>query len=200
MADTFAAIVLAAGMSRRMGDINKLHLDIHGTPLLRQTIKTLLEAKIENITVVLGYEADITQQLIADLPVKTILNVDYEEGQMTSVHCGLSSIANDIEGIFIVLGDQPYLQKKHIQDLCEAFSKRPNGDVVVPFYKGKRGNPIVISKTCRDSILLGKRNLGCRRFIEKNPELVFQLEMNDAAIVSDLDTPEDYQQLLEVGV
>jgi molybdenum cofactor cytidylyltransferase len=198
--DSIAAIVLAAGMSQRMGDINKLHLNINGMPLLKKTINTLLDAGVNDVTVVLGYESKATQILIDELPVKTVLNGDYEQGQMSSVHCGLSTLPGTHGGVIIALADQPYLQAQDIEHLCQAFLQRDTGDVAVPFFNNERGNPIIISEACRQSILSGERNLGCRRFIEKNPELVYRVEMPDAAVLGDLDTPEDYQHFIEVGV
>lgn len=191
------AVVLAAGSSQRMGESNKLHLPIDGVPLLRRTLETVLASKLDKVVVVLGYEREPTQALIDDLPVRSIYNPDYSSGQMTSVHCGLNALEADVDGVMIVLGDQPALRIEDINYLIDAYLKRSSGDVVVPFYQGQRGNPIVISESCRLDILAGTRNLGCRKFIEKNPELVQRVEMPNSAVVIDLDTPEEYRNYCE---
>ena len=105
-----SAILLAAGESRRMGDINKLHMPIDGLPLLRRSVETLLAAELGDIVVVLGHDRANTQTLLKGLPVNTVFNQDYESGQMTSVHCGLGSLRQAFEGVIIALGDQPALR------------------------------------------------------------------------------------------
>jgi len=192
----FAAVVLAAGASTRMGAANKLHLPIDGVPLLRRGVRVLLDSGIGEIVVVLGHERERTRRLVADLPVRTVDNDDYAAGQMTSVHRGLGALAAGHAGILIVLGDQPALEPADIGLLIDAFRGRDGGEVVIPTHAGERGNPIVVSERCRADILAGTRNLGCRRFIDNNPELVRMVEMPGPGVVIDLDTPEQYQRYL----
>ena len=187
-----SAIVLAAGESRRMGNINKMALPIDGVPLLRRSVGTLLAANFGELVVVLGHERTDTLALLDGLPVRTVFNEDYQSGQMTSVHCGLGSLIRPSEGVMIALGDQPSLSINDIDHLVEAFFKRDGGEVVIPEFEGKRGNPIVISSRCQQQILTGEYNLGCRRFIEKNPELVRSVDMPGPSVIIDLDTPTDY--------
>ena len=187
-----AAVVLAAGSSQRMGTANKLHLQIDGVPLLRRSLQTLLDSRIGHIVVVLGYEPRATLGLIEDMPVETVYNEAHLDGQMTSVHCGLAALGEDYDGIFVALGDQPALRADDIDALIDAFVARDGGEVVIPTYRGERGNPIVISNACRRDILAGARNLGCRKFVDRNPELVRKLDMSNPAVVVDLDTPEQY--------
>ncbi len=192
-----SAILLAAGESRRMGDINKLHMPIDGVPLLRHSVETLLAAKLGEIMVVLGHDRANTQALLKDLPVRTVYNNDYESGQMTSVHCGLGSLGQAFEGVFVALGDQPALTVSDIDHLIDAFFTRNGGEVVIPMYENKRGNPIIISNRCQQDIVTGKYNFGCRRFIEDNPELVRTVEMPGPSVVIDLDTPMDYRKFCD---
>ena len=188
-----SVIVLAAGESRRMGEINKLHMPIDGVPLLKRSIGTLLDAELGEIVVVLGYESADTRALLEGLPVDTVYNENYATGQMTSVHCGLGSLSQPCEGVMVALGDQPALTVSDINLLVDAFFTRDGGEVVIPEYEGKRGNPIIISSRCRQEIITGKYNLGCRRFIENNPELVRTVEMSSPSVVIDVDTPVDYR-------
>lgn len=190
---SIAAIVLAGGVSERMGEANKLHLDIDGVPMLRHSLETLLSANIEEVIVVLGHQHEATYQLIEDLEVQAIYNADYLSGQMTSVHCGLAALKQSYSGVMVALGDQPALTVADFNLLIEAYGDRNNAQVVVPTCQGKRGNPIIFSDQCRQDILAGKRNFGCRRFIENNPDLVQMVEMVNPAFVIDLDTPQEYQ-------
>ena len=188
-----AAVVLAAGSSQRMGAANKLHLPIDGTPLLRHSVKILLDASIDDIVVVLGYDHQTTRALIEDLPLEIVVNDAHASGQMSSVHCGLNALDETYDGVIIALGDQPALRSTDIEILIDAFVNRDGREVLVPTYRGERGNPIVISSNCRTEIVAGTRNLGCRKFIEKNPQLVEKIEMSNPAVVIDLDTPQEYE-------
>lgn len=192
-----AAVVLAAGSSERMGSANKLHLPIDGVPLLRGSLETLLTSNVEEVVVVLGHEQESTRALIDDLPLRLVYNEAHSSGQMTSVHCGLTALRAAYNGVIIALGDQPALSIADINRLIDAFLNRIGGEVVVPTYQGKRGNPIIISESCRADILAGTRNLGCRKFIEKNPELVRMIEMPNPSVVIDLDTPQQYMNYCE---
>jgi molybdenum cofactor cytidylyltransferase len=192
-----SAIVLAAGESRRMGEINKLHMPIDGVPLLRRSVETLLAAELGEIVVVLGHDRPKTRALLKGLPVRTVYNNDYESGQMTSVHCGLGSLGQAFEGVIVALGDQPALTVSDLDHLIDAFFARKGGEVVIPEFEGKRGNPIIISNRCKQDIVAGKYNLGCRRFIEDNPELVRTVEMPGPSVVIDLDTPMDYRNFCD---
>ena len=189
---TVSAILLAAGESRRMGEVNKLELIVDGIPLLRRTAETLLASALQEIVVVLGHEAEKTRAILEGLPVNFVENEAYREGQMTSVHKGLLSLSNVCDGVMICLSDQPLLQADDVNVLIEAFGKRSHGSILVPTYQGQRGNPIIFDYEHRQGILSGERNLGCKKLIEKNPEQVCRFEMNNKHVVVDLDTPEQY--------
>ena len=190
---TIAAIVLAAGSSQRMGERNKLHLPIGGVALLRRSLETLLAANIDAVVVVLGHEQASTRALVDDLPLQIVYNEAHNSGQMTSVHCGLAALKQRHDGVIIALGDQPALTVVDLNYLIDAYRQRSSGEVVVPTFAGQRGNPIIISDNCRADILAGTRNLGCRKFIDKNPELVRKVEMPEPGVLIDLDTPQEYE-------
>ncbi|MDB4536784.1 hypothetical protein N9210_05665, partial [Oceanospirillaceae bacterium] len=78
-----------------------------------------------------------------------------------------------------------------------AFGKRSYGSILVPAFKGKRGNPIIFDYLHRQEILNGERNLGCKKLIEKNPKEVNVFEMNNDNVVFDLDTPKQYSAYTE---
>ena len=192
---TVSAILLAAGESRRMGAINKLTLMVEGEPLLHRTVRMLQAARLTELVVVLGHQLEEAQVLLQGLGVRSVYNADYREGQMSSVHCGLAALTRPCEGVMICLCDQPLLTTQDIDDLSDAFARRSGGSILVPTYQGRRGNPIVLAYAHRDEILGGERNLGCKRLIERNPELVATIEMDNDHVVFDLDTPEDYENL-----
>ena len=132
-----------------------------------------------------------------DLPLNVVINPHYREGQMTSVHAGLAALSHPCDGVMVCLSDQPLLEPVDINQLIAAFDARQRGSVLVPTHGGRRGNPIVLAYAHREAILSGNRNLGCKRFIEKNPELVETFEMETDHVLFDLDTPGAYRELLK---
>jgi len=193
-----SAVLLAAGESRRMGEVNKLGMLVDGVPLLRRTAQTLLASRLKEVVVVIGHEADMSRSLLDGLPLSPVFNEKYREGQMTSVYEGLKALQEPCDGVMICLSDQPLLEREDINFLIDAFENRSGGSILVPTYQGKRGNPIVLEYQHRESILKGDRNLGCKRLIEKNPDLVATVEAETNHVVVDLDTPQDYLSLQEL--
>ena len=191
-----SAIVLAAGESRRMGTGNKLLLPIGEVPLLRHTVDTLLNCPLREIVVVLGHEHGQLQPLLNGLAVRCTVNPHHEEGQMTSVHAGLAALSTNCNGVMVCLGDQALLTPRDLTCLMDAFSDIGERTILVPTYRQQRGNPVVFSYAHRDAILAGGRNLGCRKLMDSNPELVAALEMDTDHVIVDLDTPDDYRAVL----
>lgn len=184
-----SCILLAAGMSKRMGEVNKLLLEVDGEPLIRRTAMRLLDYGMEEIVVVLGHESEQIEAAIEDLPVKKIVNYSYESGQMTSVHVGLSTLIEKTNGIMIYLSDLLLVTKEDITEIHRAY-EQSNAQILVPQFNGQRGNPIIFSPTQRDVILRGEKNLGCRKLISKNPDIVTAYKAKNDHVLCDLDTPE----------
>jgi molybdenum cofactor cytidylyltransferase len=179
-----------------MGPVNKLALEVGGVPLLRRTAGSLLASAIRELVVVIGHEAEMARGLLAGLPLRVVENPLYADGQMTSVHCGMGALEEPCDGVMVCLSDQPLLEPADLNTLIRAFLEDCPRSVLVPTYQGRRGNPVVLAHRHREAILAGDRNLGCRRLIEKNPELVWAYPMANDHCVFDLDTPADYDRLL----
>ena len=180
-----------------MGVVNKLALTVAGVPLVRRTAQTLLSAGLEEVVAVTGHEAAQVRALLEGLSLTLVENPDYADGQMTSVHAGLAALSRPCDAFMVCLSDQPLLATDDIARLVRAFAERGRASILVPTYGGARGNPVVLAREHLAAILGEDRNLGCRGFIDRNPELVATVEMDTDHVVFDLDTPEDYQALLE---
>ncbi len=115
---------------------------------------------------------------------------------MTSVHAGLKALGTKVDGVMIALGDQPLLSAADIDALIEAFAARGDKSILVPTHAGKRGNPIVLAHAHRGDILSGRRNLGCKHLVDRNPELVCAVEMDSDHFVRDMDTEAEYRAVV----
>ncbi len=177
-----------------MGAENKLLLPIDGEPVVRRVARRLMDAGLEDIVVVLGHQADLVSGALDGLAIRTVINPDYRDGQMTSVHAGLAALSAPVDGIMICLADQPFLEARDYLALVEAFAREGEKSIVVPTHGDRRGNPIVFSAAHREEILARGANLGCKQFIARNPDLVATVEFGSDAFVRDIDTPADYRE------
>lgn len=179
-----------------MGAVNKLLLDCGGVPMIRRVVDTLTGCgDLAEIVVVLGFEADRVSAALEGAPIRTVVNPEFAGGQMTSVRVGLGALATPGVGVLICLGDQPTLTAADIGAICRAYGARERGSVLVPTYRGQRGNPIVLDPASIDDILGGGRKFGCRQFIASNADLVATAEIDTERIIRDIDRPEDYAAL-----
>jgi molybdenum cofactor cytidylyltransferase len=201
-ADTFplVAIVPAAGMSVRMGQ-NKLLLTFRGKPLIAHAVDTLLASAVDEVIVVLGHDADKVREKLGGKRVMFVENPDYRDGLSTSVRAGIGAVSARAGAIMIYLADQPLLQPAEVNSLIGALAeaRKANKNIVVPFFRGQRGNPVILDSAYKKAILDVAGDIGCRRVIKRNPDQVFAVEMETDHAVRDVDTLEDYERLVNSG-
>lgn len=196
-------VLLAAGLSSRMGEANKLLLDFGGQPLVRHTAATLVRSGFANITVVTGFEAKAIGVALDGLPLTLSYNAQFEAGQMHSVAHGLRTIAASstrrIHGVMICLADMPYLEPADYQLLASAFFERGAARIALPDYVGQRGNPVILPARLLEDASSGDLNIGCRHLIDQRPEEVDTIAVQNSAFVRDIDTPPDYNHALRAA-
>lgn len=191
-----AAIVLAAGLSRRMGNMNKLLQIVDGEALVKRVVRVCAAVSNHPVTVVTSYEKTAVESVLADWNVNFVTNAGFEKGQMTSVDTGLHG-APEACTYLLALGDQPYLSKECLIDLLAAHDAGAEARITVPFVNGARGNPIVIPAAQRARMLADPINLGCRRLTRTSPDIVYQFVTQDQSFVVDIDTPGDLARIRE---
>lgn len=190
-----SAVLLAAGMSQRMGAANKLLLEIGGSPMVHRTAKNILDSGVGELVAVLGYHRQAVADALSTLPCRTVDNPQYQDGRMTSVHAGLAAISPDAKAVMICLADQPLLAAADYRAFLLAAMAVPAGKIAVPTVNGERGNPILLPANLKDEVLEQDLKFGPRNLIRDNPDLVAWVEMQSPYFVRDIDTPEAYQTL-----
>ena len=180
-----AAIILAAGRSQRMGKRNKMLEKINGKPMIRHVTNTVVETGIKPIIVVTGHQPSLLMSALQGLEVDFVHNSNFRDGMSTSLKAGITALPEDIEGSFVVLGDMPGIKKEHFSKLSDAFDQQL---ICVPTYRGKRGNPVLWHQSLFSDILNLSGDIGAKTIIEKNSDYVIDVEMNDEAVLVDLDT------------
>ena len=203
-----SAVVLAAGMSTRMGR-NKLLLTFRNKPLVVHAVDTLLASKVGEIIVVLGHELEKASDRLENNAgqvsagaqrrrVRLVENPEYREGLSTSVRTGIQAVSPQAEAIMIYLADQPLLEPDDVDRIIAAFAaaKTENKTIVVPFFKGERGNPVILDASLRDSMLGIAGDVGCKGVIKRYPEKVYAIEMENDHVVRDVDDVQAYERLV----
>ncbi|PWH15795.1 MAG: hypothetical protein DDG60_05225 [Anaerolineae bacterium] len=191
-----AAIILAAGMSRRMGQ-PKMLLPWGKKTVLEQVITTLATSGIEELIIVTGAARQAVEAEAARLgqrwPIQTIFNPQYETGEMmSSIRLGLAALGPHINATLIAPGDQPQLSLQAAQNIVSAW-KTSGARLIVPSFERRRGHPWVIGRDLWSK--LSEANTA-RAFLSAHADEIQYVEC-DATVLQDLDTPEEYAQGLK---
>jgi molybdenum cofactor cytidylyltransferase len=184
------ALLLAAGQSRRMGGPNKLLAEIDGVPMVARVAQRLLASRARPIVAVLGNRADEIDAALGRLPVERVRNPDFADGLSTSLRRGIAALLPDLDGALVCLGDMPLVTGRHLDRLIAAFNPLEGRAIIVPTRHGKRGNPVLWSKHFFPEMAQIAGDVGARHLIGEHAELVAEVEMDDDAILVDIDTPE----------
>ena len=189
-----AAVVLAAGTASRMGQQKLLLPMEEGRPLVRLSVERVVAAGLDDVVVVLGRDADGVGAALAGLPVRTVVNPRYAEGQSTSLRVGLDALRPETEAAVIALGDQPLPEPKLLGRLV-ATHRQTRQPVVVPRYRDGRGNPVLFSAVLFDELRAVTGDQGGRGVVARDPGRVAEVAV-DAPMPADVDTWADYESLV----
>jgi molybdenum cofactor cytidylyltransferase len=194
------AIVLAAGRSTRMGEAKQL-LRLGENTMLGQTLKNVRGTGIDEIVLVLGSSAeDIRQQLpiSAIEGVKVVVNQAYEQGMASSLREGLSALDPEINAALVVLADQPFVRSETLNRIIDHY-RRTNAQIVIPVYKGFRGNPVLLDRSVFPEVMALDGDIGCRAIFGNHLEGIVKVEIEDVGILLDIDNKDDYERLRDLG-
>lgn len=195
-------IILAAGFGTRMGQ-NKMLAKLNKKPLLHYVLDAAEGSSLENSVVVTGFEHTKVKNSIAlrdhHLPLYAVgtgltlvNNPDFAQGLSTSLQTGLYAALEkfpQMKGAMILLGDMPFLTPPMLNALIAAFEKET--DIIVPCYKGEKGNPVLWGKAHFEKLLTLTGDKGARELLKILPSKA--IELSHEAVILDIDTPEILQ-------
>ena len=192
-----AAIVLAAGLSRRMGR-PKMSLPWGDTTVIGQIMGTLSASRLDEIFVVVGgASADVEeaiQNVQVSTPVKTLLNPHFAEVEMTySVQVGLRALGEKFKAAMIVLGDQPQMKIEVVNLILSAYAETES-PLVVPSYKKRRGHPWLVARALWPMVIGLKPSQTLRDFLGSQAGQIHYVDVNTPSVLQDIDTPAEYDQ------
>ncbi len=188
MPNRVAGCILAAGFSKRMGRPKPL-LPIEGDTFLVKVVKTLEEANIEEILVVIS--SVVIKEAHGDLDVKWIFNPEPEKGPLYSFQLCIKQL-ECVQGAFLVPVDHPLVKRGTYQGLLEYVGENK---ILVPTYRGKRGHPPFFPKRFFNDILNAPLDQGARYILHSHPEDILEVEVDDPGILLNINTPEDLKKL-----
>jgi molybdenum cofactor cytidylyltransferase len=186
------AIVLAAGRSERMGT-QKLLLPIGGKPVITGIVDEIQQSPLQLTIVVTGHDGKVIQAALKGREATFVENPEPQGDMLSSIRCGLRAIPEQCTAVLVVLGDQPGINAELVFKLIDVFTSSGRG-IVVPTHLGHRGHPVLIAARFRDELLRQHDDLGLRGLLDVHHREIQQVEVANA--MADIDTPEDYQRLL----
>lgn len=189
-----AAILLAAGQSRRMGTCKQL-LPLAGTTVIGRCLETLQTGGVTDIVVVVSSDGnDVAETALSYSGVKTVINTDASGDMSSSIRAGRAALSPDSSTVLIALCDLPLVQPETVRALISTGTEQ-SSCICIPTHAGRRGHPILLPRTILDELTVG---LTLRDLVKSDPERVVELDLPDAGILLDMDTPEDYHRLTAI--
>ena len=183
----FAAVVLAAGLSRRSGATNKLLATVDGQPMVRAVTETVIAAGFRPVLAVTGHEQQKIRAALAGLDVGFAHNPDYAEGMASSIRHGVAALDDDVAGVLIALGDMPWVAAGTLEALARAFDSGSGRDICRPVHAGKPGNPVLFGRRHFAALMALAGDVGAKGVIAANPDAVVDVPVDDAGVQRDLD-------------
>jgi len=195
------AIVLAAGRSTRMGRAKALLPIGSGETFLSRIVRTLRDAEVDDVVVVIGHEP---QEIIADverrgLAVRFAVNPDFDKGQLSSLVAGLTVI--DRPGVvasLITLVDVPLVSATTVRAVIDRYLAT-RASVVRPVANGRHGHPVIFDRALFDRFRAADPALGAKVVVRQHASAQGEVEVSDAGAFLDIDTPDEYEELLRKG-
>lgn len=190
-----AALILAAGESRRMGSPKPL-LPFGRETATERSVNLFVNAGIQDIRIVTGHLANTVRDRLPDLPVQWIHNEAYRQGMLSSIKKGAATISKDLSWFFLLPVDIPLVRSRTLSIMLKARPSSSNDiSILHPTFMGRRGHPPLISTRLIPDILSWNGPGGLGGFLALHETDVVEVPVFDEFIERDMDTPEDYHSL-----
>ena len=194
-APRIAALVLAAGQSRRYGAENKLLVELEGVPLVRRAVAAAQASQADRVLLVTGHARAEVEAAVAETGVASLHNPDYAQGLSTSLRRGLAGLPDEVDGVVVLLGDMPRIDAKTIDKLIAAFDPLEGRAICIPTSQGKRGNPVLFARRFFAEAMEIAGDVGAKPLIADHADQVAEVPVEGEAVLLDVDTPDALARL-----
>jgi molybdenum cofactor cytidylyltransferase len=203
-----SAIVLAAGLSARMGR-PKLLLPYGEHTVVEQVVSVLLASPADEVLVVTGHERAAVERALAGWPVRAVFNPDYAAGEMlSSVQVGLAAAAPASRAALLAVGDMPAVEAGVVAQLVAAYRNLPESSVLsgrspddyvyIPSYQMRAGHPVLVPRSYWPAILALPRGASLRSVWQAEGSRIHWVTVDTPSVLRDMDTPADYERELRL--
>jgi molybdenum cofactor cytidylyltransferase len=190
-----SGVVLAAGEARRMGDYLKALMPIEGSTFIERIVGTIARTGVGEIVVVLGFEQERIRQAAGVGEARFVVNEQWREGQLSSLRAAVCSLSQGSEGVLFTPVDHPLVQAATYGVLIEQWKRNPDR-IVIPRFEGRKGHPAIFPSRLYGPLLHDELPGGARDLIYREMESVLFVTVSDPGVLQDIDTPDDYRQLI----
>ena len=185
------AVIVAAGMSSRMGDFKPM-LNIGSISIAQRVVATFQQAGVEKIVMVTGYNATALEKHLANNGIVFLRNEEYEHTQMfESAKIGLRYMQDKCDRVLFTPVDIPLFTAATVHRLLES-----GAELACPVCQGETGHPILIASRFIDAILEDSGEGGLRGALDRCGAVMEQIPVSDLGVLHDADTPQDFKALL----
>jgi len=196
-----AAVLLAAGQSRRMGRPKMTLPWKDDQTIIAHVAQVFLDAGAFPIVVVTGADRERVERSLQGLPVRTVYNQDHAGGEMlSSVQVGLQCLdVDEIEAAAVAPGDLPYLKPETVMALLERWRARASM-LLAPSYERRRGHPMLLARAEWPGVMSLERGKTMRDFFRARAQEIEYLVVDDPGVLADIDTPGQYEEGIRGGI
>ncbi|MEP3197849.1 MAG: molybdopterin-binding/glycosyltransferase family 2 protein [Lentilitoribacter sp.] len=192
-----AAIVLAAGSSRRMGNDDKLFRQIKGQSLLRRSVTQISSADISTTFVVVRKITQAHHNELNGLNVQLVEAPEASLGMSASMRAGILAAGPNVKAYLICLADMPDITNDHINAIIKAHDPVIDRNIVRPMTaSGEYGHPVLFDGKYYEDMTSIEGDTGAKSVVQSAKDQVYDIEM-DGAITIDLDTPRAWTDWLQ---
>lgn len=187
------AVVLAAGMSSRMGRLKATLPLADGHTFLSRIVGTFLEAGIDDVVVVVGHEAELVVSAFnrSGLPARFVRNPDFARGQLSSILVGLRAIDRPgVAAMLLTLVDVPLVTAGTVRAVLEQY-RRARAPIVRPTSGARHGHPVLIDRSLFDALRGADPSTGAKAVVREHASAAGDIEIADEGAFTDFDTPDD---------
>jgi CTP:molybdopterin cytidylyltransferase MocA len=190
MSGKIAAILLAAGLSRRMGRCKQL-LPLGDRTVMARCIGTLCLAGIDETIVVVSPEGDKVAAEAWRFPVRVVVTPEPDGDMASSVRAGRGALSAGVVGVVVALCDHPLVQPATVAELIRTHREHPD-HIIIPCHGGRKGHPLLFPVPVLHELHGG---LTLRDLVRRDPARIVALPVADVGVLLDMDTPEDYRAI-----
>ncbi|MGH7846410.1 MAG: nucleotidyltransferase family protein [Candidatus Binatia bacterium] len=192
------AVILSAGDSSRMGKPKAL-LPVGTETFVERIVAAFRKTGVEKILIVLGRHVAEIRPKIAQLSVQTVVNENYNRGQLSSLQTAIRALeGEDVEAILVHLVDHPFVNPGLVDQMIQNF-RASNALIVLPRYKDRRGHPVLFSSKLFPELLEASLEVGAKEVVRAHRSQTLEIETTEEGVTIDIDTPDEYRWHVEKG-